>query len=60
MKTRIFSKLLKDNDPVVLLNEYMTGKHGTLTDKQLQKIIDEKNKGEFNGRGAVAWRYKKR
>lgn len=59
MKTRLFSKLLKENDPVDLLNGYMTGKYGTLTDKQLQKIIDEKNKGNFKERGAVAWKYKK-
>lgn len=61
MKVRLFSKLTKEKEPQDIISEYMLGKHSKLTDKQLQKIIDEKNKNEkYNGHGAIAFNYKKR
>lgn len=61
MKVRLFSKLMKEKEPQDILGEYMLGLHGKLTDGQLQKVIDKKNKNEkYNGRGAIAFDYKKK
>lgn len=61
MKVRLFSKLMKEKEPQVIVSEYMLGLHGKLTEGQLQKVIDEKNKNEkYNGHGAIAFNYKRK
>ena len=56
MKNRLFNNLLKSKEANKIIEEYMLGKHSKLTDKQLQKVIDKKNKNQkFNGRGAMAF-----
>ena len=46
---------MRNSTPSKILEEYMMGKHGTLTDKQLEKVC---SKG--NHRGAIAFTCKKR
>lgn len=61
MKVRLFSKLMKEKEPQDIISEYMLGKHSKLTEGQLQKVIDEKNKNEkYNGHGAIAFVYKRK
>lgn len=55
MKTSKFAGLMRKKTPTKILEEYMLGKHGTLTDKQLEKIC---SKG--NHRGAIAFVGKKK
>lgn len=59
MEIKKFNSLLKKFQPTFLLEQYMTGKYGTLTDNQLQKIIDKKDENS-KGHGAIIFSYKKR
>ena len=53
-------KILYKRNPVEVLEEYMTGKHGTLTEGQLQKIIDKKKGTAAEGHGAISFKYRKK
>lgn len=55
MKVSKFAGLMRRKTPTKILEEYMLGKHGTLTDKQLDKVC---SKG--NHRGGVAFSYRKK
>lgn len=50
------NKLLKSKDAQIIKNEYMLGKHSSLTDKQLEKVCELSG----TGRGGAAFKYKKR
>ena len=51
-----FSRLLKKYDPQTIKEEYMLGKHSSLTDKQLEKICELSG----TGRGGMAFKYRKK
>ena len=51
-----FNKLLKSKPAQTIKEEYMVGKHGSLTDKQLEKVCEKAG----TGRGLVAFKYKKK
>lgn len=58
MKTRDFKKLIEKQDTEITLEEYMKGKHSKLTEKQIQKLIDNKKPGNKE-HGAIIFKYKK-
>lgn len=51
-----FSKLLKRKDPQEIKEEYMLGKHSSLTDKQLGIVCEKAG----TGRGGIAFTYRKK
>lgn len=51
-----FSKLLKNKPAQEIKEEYMLGKHSSLTDKQLEKVCELSG----TGRGGAAFKYKKK
>ena len=51
-----FNKLLKSKPAQTIKEEYMVGKHGDLTDRQLGIVC----KKAGTGRGLVAFKYKKK
>lgn len=55
MKVIEFKKLLKSKPAQTIKEEYMVGKHGDLTDRQLGIVC----KKAGTGRGLVAFKYKK-
>ena len=55
MKTSKFAGLMRKSTPNKILEEYMMGKHRTLTDKQLEKVC-----AKSDHRGGIAFTYKKR
>lgn len=59
MRTKDFNSLLQKKTPECILEEYMMGKHGKLTENQLQKIIDKKS-DENKGHGSILFVFKKR
>lgn len=56
MTTSKFSNLLKNKDAQTIKEEYMLGKHSSLTDRQLG-IVCEK---AASGRGSIAFTYRKK
>ena len=56
MKNREFKKLIDRKGSNKVKEEYMLGKHSSLTDRQL-RIVCEK---DGTGRGAVAFTYRKK
>lgn len=44
MKTKDFKKLLKTTKPSLIISRYINGKLPYLTDKQIEKLIELKNK----------------
>jgi hypothetical protein len=50
-----FNELLKSKGADKIKEEYMLGKHSSLTNKQLEKVCRM-----GNGRGGCAFKYKKR
>ena len=59
MRAKDFKILLEKETPEHILEQYMMGKHGKLTDNQLQKIIDKKS-DENKGHGSILFVFKKR
>ena len=51
-----FNKLLKSKSAQTIKEEYMIGKHSSLTDKQLEKICERAG----TGRGGIAFKYRKK
>ena len=56
MKISKFSKLLKSKAAQTIKEEYMMGKHGDLTDRQLEKVC----KKAGTGKGCIAFTYRKK
>lgn len=56
MKTSKFSKLLKKKAAQTIKEEYMLGKHSSLTDRQLEKVCERAR----TGRGGIAFTYRKK
>ena len=57
MLTSKFSKLVHTIGYDRIKEEYMLGKHGSLTDKQLEKVLE---KASNRGRGGINFEFKKR
>lgn len=51
-----FNKLLKSKPAQTIKEEYMVGKHSSLTEKQLEKVCEKAG----TGRGLVAFTYRKK
>ena len=51
-----FNKLLRTKGANKIKEEYMLGKHSTLTDKQLEKVCEKSG----SGRGGIAFTYRKK
>lgn len=56
MKTSKFSKLLKKKAAQTIKEEYMLGKHGDLTERQVGIVC----KKAGTGRGGIAFTYRKK
>lgn len=51
-----FSRLLRKKDAQTIKEEYMLGKHSSLTDRQLEKVCERAG----TGRGGIAFTYRKK